>query len=404
MWTKRQIIDSDGHITETKLYYPDDVVNVNSLPGEALTTTDYNAINVLKSQSRKNIPIQTDNKENGQLLSTRTIYRDWKASANGGRIVEPQFIKTLKGVYHATTNPYQLRTTFYDYDTYGNPLEVGQSSGPPTSYLWGYGNQLPVAKVDNATYSQLTGTGIVLGTINSASTNDQTMRNELNKLRTLSNSFATTYTYAPLIGLTSETDPTGYTTFYDYDDFNRLKYIKNKDSKVLKSFAYNYKTDLPQYTVTSTTNGNGTVVLSATVVNQGESVTVTVSPNSGYQISTIKVNGVTQSNTSPFTLTNITSNTVIDVQFSAVAAFTVTPSNITFEFIAEPVTITVGASGNWTVSKSASWITISATSGSGNGSFNVSALKNTGSERTGTVTVTQGSTVKTIAILQHEGI
>jgi hypothetical protein len=140
------------------------------------------------------------------------------------------------------------------------------------------------------------------------------------------------------------------------------------------------------------------------VVNQGESVTVTVSPNSGYQISTIKVNGVTQSNTSPFTLTNITSNTVIDVQFSAVAAFTVTPSNITFEFIAEPVTIMVGASGNWTVSKSASWITISATSGSGNGSFNVSALKNTGSERTGTVTVTQGSTVKTIAILQHEGI
>ena len=405
MWTKRQIIDSDGHITETKLYYPDDVVNVNSLPGETLTVVEHNAINVLKSQYRKNIPLQTDNKDNGQLLSTRTIYKDWYPSANGGRIVEPQFIKTLKGVYHATTNPYQTRTTFYDYDTYGKPLEVGQSSGPHTSYLWGYGNQLPVAKADNATYSQLTGTGIVLSTINSASTNDQTMRNELNKLRTLSNSFATTYTYAPLIGLTSETDPTGYTTFYDYDDFNRLKYIENKDSKVLKSYAYNYKTDLPQYTVTSTTNGNGTVSLSATVVSQGGSVIVTVSPNSGYQINTIKVNGVTRSNTSPFTLTNITSNTVIDVQFTAAtSSLTVTPSSITFEFIAEPVTITVGASGSWTVSKSASWITISATSGSGNGSFNVSALKNTGPERTGTVTVTQGSTVKTIAILQIEGI
>ena len=235
-------IDSDGHITETKIYYPDDVLNVNSLPGEILTDPDYNAINVLKSQNRKNIPIQTDNKDNGQLLSTRTIYRDWKASANSVvRIVEPQFIKTLKGVYHATTNPYQLRTTFYDYDTYGNPLEVGQSSGQHTSYLWGYGNQFPVAKVDNATYSQLTGTGIVLSTINSASTNDQTMRNELNKLRTLSNSFATTYTYAPLIGLTSETDSKGYTIYYEYDDFNRLEYIRDAEGKILSKHEYHYK-------------------------------------------------------------------------------------------------------------------------------------------------------------------
>jgi YD repeat-containing protein len=235
-------IDSDGHITETKIYYPDDVVNVNSLPGETLTVDEHNAINVLKSQYRKNIPIQTDNKDNGQLLSTRTIYRDWRASANSVvRIVEPQFIKTLKGVYHATTNPYQLRTTFYDYDTYGNPLEVGQSSGQHTSYLWGYGNQLPVAKVDNASYSELTGTGIVLSTINSAATDDQTMRNELNKLRTLSNSFATTYTYAPLIGLTSETDPKGYTIYYEYDDFNRLEYIRDAEGKILSKHEYHYK-------------------------------------------------------------------------------------------------------------------------------------------------------------------
>jgi YD repeat-containing protein len=234
--------DSDGHITETKIYYPDDVLNVNSLPGEILTDPDYNAINVLKSQNRKNIPIQTDNKDNGQLLSTRTIYRDWKASANSVvRIVEPQFIKTLKGVYHATTNPYQTRTTFYDYDTYGNPLEVGQSSGQHTSYLWGYGNQLPVAKVDNASYSELTGTGIVLSTINSAATDDQTMRNELNKLRTLSNSFVTTYTYKPLIGLTSETDPKGYTIYYEYDDFNRLEYIRDAEGKILSKHEYHYK-------------------------------------------------------------------------------------------------------------------------------------------------------------------
>jgi YD repeat-containing protein len=51
----------------------------------------------------------------------------------------------------------------------------------------------------------------------------------------------TTYTYAPLIGMTSSTDAKGQTTYYEYDSFQRLLNIKDQNGKVLKHYEYHYK-------------------------------------------------------------------------------------------------------------------------------------------------------------------
>jgi endoglucanase len=55
------------------------------------------------------------------------------------------------------------------------------------------------------------------------------------------------------------------------------------------------------------------------------------------------------------------------------------------------------------VSDDQTWITTSATSGTNNGSFTVSATANTGAARTGTVTVSGGGLTRTIAVSQAAG-
>ena len=50
-----------------------------------------------------------------------------------------------------------------------------------------------------------------------------------------------TYTYLPSIGATSHTDARGQTTYYDYDEFLRLKNVKDQDQYIIKNTTYHYK-------------------------------------------------------------------------------------------------------------------------------------------------------------------
>ncbi|HEX7903806.1 MAG TPA: DUF5977 domain-containing protein [Chitinophagaceae bacterium] len=50
----------------------------------------------------------------------------------------------------------------------------------------------------------------------------------------------TTYTYNPLIGMTSQCDANNRITYYEYDKFGRLAIVKDQDNKILKIICYNY--------------------------------------------------------------------------------------------------------------------------------------------------------------------
>ncbi len=52
--------------------------------------------------------------------------------------------------------------------------------------------------------------------------------------------FITTYTYNPLKGITSETEPNGKSIFYEYDALNRLSSIRDYEGKILKKLCYTY--------------------------------------------------------------------------------------------------------------------------------------------------------------------
>ncbi|MBL7709153.1 MAG: RHS repeat protein [Chitinophagaceae bacterium] len=112
----------------------------------------------------------------------------------------------------------------------GRMSEVIGKNGIATSYLWGYNNTLPIAKAVGVDYVTL------LAAYNAVSGN-------LSQLRThasLSNAFVYTYTYTPGVGMTSETDPRGRTTYYEYDKLNRLVLVKDNESKIVKKICYNY--------------------------------------------------------------------------------------------------------------------------------------------------------------------
>jgi YD repeat-containing protein len=73
---------------------------------------------------------------------------------------------------------------------------------------------------------------------------DAQVKTIINKIRihsSMVNAMVYTYTYKPLVGISSETDPNGNTTSYEYDNFGRLKSIKDIDGNIIQEYKYHYK-------------------------------------------------------------------------------------------------------------------------------------------------------------------
>lgn len=132
---------------------------------------------------------------------------------------------------------------FNRYNTLGNILEQQKANDVKEVYLWGYNEQYPVAKIVGTDYSTAIAkvTQAQINSVTGVANNDVNVRSLLNNLRTISGTLVTTYTYEPLIGMTSQTDPSGKTIFYEYDSFGRLKTIKDKDGNILKTIDYQYQ-------------------------------------------------------------------------------------------------------------------------------------------------------------------
>lgn len=132
--------------------------------------------------------------------------------------------------------PYEHKLTI-DYGPLGKIKEQKKTGGIPTTYIWGYNNQYPTAKIigisfDNIPdqaineFKKLDQDGIELSEVNNA-------------IRTaLPNCIVSTYTYEPLIGMKTHTDPNGNTVFYDYDQYGRLETIKDNNNKILNNYQY----------------------------------------------------------------------------------------------------------------------------------------------------------------------
>lgn len=340
--TKTESNDSEGNFFISKIRYPDDFINSTTLYDNTLIKgggiNTYTAIDRLKSndlhQNAKPIQVETYKKvgTTESLLSLqRTNFVD-----HGSDLVLPSIVQTLKGEYDSSTNPLQDRVNYSEYDDFGNPQEISKEGGSPTVYLWSYNNTLPVAKIDNATLSEVESvmnsfkSGFVtsLGT----ETDKEIIAGNLVQLRNdlaigiLSDALVNTYVYDPLIGTVMATAPNGLNSHYQYDPSNRLKAILNNDEDVVQYINYNYKSD-PEIVLSNTTH--------------------------------------------------------------------------TFSSSAESKSISVTSNRNWTVTEPVSWLSLSTSSGSNDGSFIIYCTANTGAERSATVTVTAEGVTQSILVTQE---
>lgn len=55
-----------------------------------------------------------------------------------------------------------------------------------------------------------------------------------------------TYTYEPLLGITSQSDANGNIAYYEYDTLGRLKFVKDTDKNVVKAMEYQYQKPVTQ--------------------------------------------------------------------------------------------------------------------------------------------------------------
>lgn len=212
--------------------YSTEVESKTSMGYEALSTSEFNAVNELNLANRI-VPIQVENTtvKNGSEIS-KSVQRTLYKTVNS--LTMPSKVKAAKW-----NDNLDSQLEYHQYDASGNPLEISKAEAPHTVYIWGYDKQYPVAKLDNASYDDVEnlsgfGSGFDLGGGGLSPT-------QKTNLRSLPNALVTTYDYRPLVGLIAETDPNGNEMTYEYDDLNRLKFIRNSDGKILKEFNYKYK-------------------------------------------------------------------------------------------------------------------------------------------------------------------
>lgn len=121
----------------------------------------------------------------------------------------------------------QRSVTFDNYTAYGRPGYITDEARKVV-YIWSYKGQYPIAEIKNATYAQVKNviSQANLDKIADAYTPTTEQMNLVNSLRLqLPEAHVTTYTYQPLVGMKSVTDPLGITIYYSYHDDGRLAEI-----------------------------------------------------------------------------------------------------------------------------------------------------------------------------------
>ena len=226
MITSTQVVNSDLTKKTIRFKYPLDYNSTE--PYYTMVSRNILAPIILQSEYKNDdiVPYKETKTDYGFWLND-----SWSSNSDSS-IALPKSIKVKIG-----GNDFEPRINFDSYNKYGQLTSYTESGGPTTSFLWGSNGQYPVGKIIGAKFNEISSL-IQQPILDNPITQDSTLRNELDKVRKAfksdHNVQVWSYTYKPLVGMTSETDPKGITTYYEYDPYGILELMKDLNGKTLK--------------------------------------------------------------------------------------------------------------------------------------------------------------------------
>lgn len=238
-----------GRVFKTTYKYPNDFVFVST----ASENNETHDIAKLLLNNILNVPIETtisliNGDESESVLNSEVLFYENLLPEKKFTFESIDPVSLFKGAYinaqgFSIDNLYSEHTNYLKYDDRANLLETKiRESGISNSYIWGYKKSFPIAQVVNATRNEI-GSIINLAQLEtlSQSVDESQIRSIFSQLRLgLPNARIISYTYNAGIGITSQTDVNNVTTFYGYDKFGRLSYVKDNSGNLLKYYHYNY--------------------------------------------------------------------------------------------------------------------------------------------------------------------
>ena len=256
--TTRSRKNSSGHIETEYRLYPRDYNNTDGFLGKMKDNNiAFLPVEVVSLEKKDNI----NSVINGEYyhyseVGLGQIDRNFKLEMDSPiPLTEFKFSNSSKGRLPFSSNgqafynhtDYFVESIVSKRDTYGNPIEMKALNGPMIVYLWGYGGQYPIAKIENASMQQVrsalgSSATTILNNLNAVNVSDATINQHMKTLRDkLTGARVSSFTYTPLSGMTSMTDPRGITEYYQYDGLQRLKEVLDFEKNVLINYQYHYR-------------------------------------------------------------------------------------------------------------------------------------------------------------------
>lgn len=244
--------------TISKSYF---YLNNSTTPNIVETTNTY-----LYNSLNKQVSESTATNSELEILKTKYYYHTGNSTLSKNRISEIEKIEIYRGTELLSTSQINYGNSWYNnvsylpniittskgsqtlenrirfnaYDDFSNPTEIQQEGGSVVTYLWGYNKTQPIAKIENATNAQVaTALGVI--NVNLITEANLSTIDALRNNTSLANAFITTFTYLPEIGINTMTDPKNDKLTYEYDRFNRLKAVRDRDNKILSENQYYYR-------------------------------------------------------------------------------------------------------------------------------------------------------------------